>query len=80
MCCHMFLPACVFLSGLGNIPVTEMEGSPFPHGGAVLNMGGCPISGVAISPTTDVGADAGITGICTSTGMDGPASSGKNPP
>ena len=35
MCCHMFLPACVFLSGLGNIPVTEIGGSPFPHGGWV---------------------------------------------
>ena len=24
--CHVFPPACVFLSGLGNIPVTEMGG------------------------------------------------------
>ena len=41
MCCHMFLPAHVFLSGLGNTPVTEIGGSPFPHGGAILDVGGC---------------------------------------
>ena len=33
VCCHMFWPACIFLSGLGNIPVTKIGGSPFPHGG-----------------------------------------------
>ena len=27
MCCHMFPPAHVFLSGLGNTPVTEIGGS-----------------------------------------------------
>ena len=26
MCCHMFLPACVFLSGLGNTSVTKIGG------------------------------------------------------
>ena len=41
MCCHMFLPAHVFPSGLGNTPVTEIGGSPFPHGGAILDVGGC---------------------------------------
>ena len=40
VCCHMFLPAHVFLSGLGNTPVTEIGGSPFPHGGAILDVGG----------------------------------------
>ena len=41
VCCHMFPPACVFLSGLGNTPVTKIGGSPFPHGGAILDVGGC---------------------------------------
>ena len=41
MCCHVFLPARVFPSGLGNTPVTEIGGSPFPHGGAILDVGRC---------------------------------------
>ena len=41
MCCHMFLPAHVFLSGLGNTPITEIGGSPFPHGGVILDVGRC---------------------------------------
>ena len=40
VCCHVFLPAHVFPSGLGNTPVTEIGGSPFPHGGAILDVGG----------------------------------------
>ena len=40
MCCHMFPPARVFPSSLGNTPVTEIGGSPFPHGGAILDVGG----------------------------------------
>ena len=40
VCCHMFLPARVFLSSLGNTPVTEIGGSPFPHRGAILEVGG----------------------------------------
>ena len=80
MCCHVFPPARVFPSGLGKIPVTKMGGSPFPHEGTVLDVGRCPMSGVAIGPTADVDADAGITSICASTGMDILASSGKNPP
>ena len=40
MCCHMFLPAHVFPSGLGNTPVTEIGGSPFPHKGVILDVGG----------------------------------------
>ena len=41
MCYHVFPPACVFPSGLGNTPVTEIGGSPFPHGGVILDVGGC---------------------------------------
>ena len=40
MCCHVLLPACVFPSGLGNTPVTKIGGSPFPHGGVILDVGG----------------------------------------
>ena len=60
-------------------PVTKMGGSPFPHRGVVLDMGRYPMSSVAIGPTADVDADAGITGICTSTSTDILALSGKNP-
>ena len=47
VCCHMFPPARVFPSSLGNIPVTKMGGSPFPHRGTILDVAGCPTSGVA---------------------------------
>ena len=40
VCCHMFLPAHVFPSSLGNTPVTKTGGSPFPHGGTILDVGG----------------------------------------
>ena len=40
VCCHMLPPAHVFPSGLGNTPVTKIGGSPFPHGGAILDVGG----------------------------------------
>ena len=40
VCCHVFPPARVFLSGLGNTPVTEIGGSPFPHRGAIIDVGG----------------------------------------
>ena len=43
-------------------------------------MGGCPISSVAIGPTADVDADAGIIGICALTSMDILALLGKNSP
>ena len=78
ICCHVFPPAHVFLSGLGNIPVTEIRGSPFPHGGVILNMGGCSCSGVVCDPIAC--DDAGITGISSSAGTDVPVSSGKKPP
>ena len=40
VCCHMFPPACVFPSGLGNTPVTKIGWSHFPHRGAILDVGG----------------------------------------
>ena len=40
VCFHVFLPAWFFPSSLGNTPVTEMEGSPFPHGRVILMAGG----------------------------------------
>ena len=75
MCCHMFLPAHVFLSSLGNIPVTEIGGSPFPNRGAILDVGGCSCSGVVCDPTTC--DDAGIS---SSGGTDILVSSGKKLP
>ena len=51
VCCHMFLPARVFPSGLGNTPVTEIGGSPFPHGGVILDVGGCTKGSVVCDPT-----------------------------
>ena len=56
MCCHVLLPAHVFLSGLGNTPVTEIGGSPFPHGGAILNVGRGSCSGAINNPTACVDA------------------------
>ena len=38
VCCHVFPPTGVFPSGLGNTPVTEIGGSPFPHGGVILDV------------------------------------------
>ena len=78
MCCHMFPPACVFLSSLGNIPVAEIGGSPFPHRGVILDMGRCSCSGVVCDPTAC--DDAGDAGISSSAGTDVLASSGKKPP
>ena len=40
VCCHVFPPAHVFPSGLGNTPITTNGGSPFPHGGVILDVGG----------------------------------------
>ena len=40
VCCHVLPPAHVFPSSLGNTPVTEIGGSPFPHKGAILDVGG----------------------------------------
>ena len=79
VCCHMFLPAHVFPSGLGNIPVTEIGGSPFPHGGAILDVGGCPKGSVVCDPTP-CDDDGGIISICSSASTNVLASSGKKPP
>ena len=80
VCCHVFPPAHVFPSSLGNIPVTKIGGSPFPHGGVILDVSGFPTSGVAWGPTAGTDADAGIIGICLLTSTDVPASLGKKPP
>ena len=79
MCCHMFLPACVFLSGLGNTPVTEIGGSPFPHGGAILNVGGCT-RGSGVADPTACDDDASIISIGSSASTEVLASLGKKPP
>ena len=51
VCCHLFLLACVFLSGLANTPVTEIGGSPFPHGGVILDVGRLTKGTVVCNPT-----------------------------
>ena len=76
VCCHVFPPACVFPSGLGNTPVTEIGGSPFPHGGAILDVGGFTKGSVVCDPTT-CDNDAGIISICSSASTDILASLGK---
>ena len=79
VCCHMFPPARVFPSGLGNTPVTEIGGSPFPHGGAILDVGRFIKGSVVCGPTT-CDNDASIIGICSSASTDILASLGKKPP
>ena len=69
----------VFPSGLGNTPVTEIGGSPFPHGGVILNVGGCTRGSVVWDPTT-CDDDAGIIGIGSSANTDVLASLRKKPP
>ena len=64
VCCYVFLLSRVFLSGLGNIPVTEIGGSPFPHGGVILDVGGFPEGSVVCDPTA-CDDDASIIGICS---------------
>ena len=78
MCCHMFLPAHVFPSGLGNTPVTETGGSPFPHGGAILNVNGLTKGSVVCDPTA-CNNDASIIGICSSASTNVLASLRKKP-
>ena len=80
VCCYVFLPAHVFPSGLGNIPVIKIGGSPFPHRGVILNVGGCPKGSVVCDPTACDDDDASIISICSSTSTDILASSGKKPP
>ena len=77
MCCHMLLPTHAFPSSLGNTPVTEIEGSPFHHGGVILDVGGGSCSGAINDPTACV--DPSGANICSSTGTDVLASSRKNP-
>ena len=75
---HMLPPAHVFPSGLGNIPVTEIGGSPFP-GGAILDVGGYSKGSVVCDPTACNDDDASIIGICSSTSTNVLASSRKKP-
>ena len=75
----MFPPAHVFLSGLGNTPVTKIEGSPFLHGGAILNVGGFTRGSVVLDPTAG-DDDASISGIGLSASTDVLALLRKKPP
>ena len=79
VCCHMLPPAHVFPSGLGNTPVTEIGGSPFPHGGAILDVGGFTRGSVVWDPTA-CDDNAGIIGIGSSASTDILLSLGKKPP
>ena len=79
VCCHMFLLACVFLSSLGNTPVTKIGGSPFPHRGAILDVGGLTKGSVVCDPTT-CDDDASIISICSSASTNVLALLGKKPP
>ena len=79
MCCHMFPPAHVFLSSLGNTPVTEIGGSPFPHGGAILDMGGFTWGSVVCNPTA-CDNDASSISICSSASTNILALLRKKPP
>ena len=78
VCCHMFPPAHVFPSGLCNTPVTKIVGSPFPHGGVILNVGGCTGGSVVWDPTA-CDNDASIIGIGSSASTDILALLGKKP-
>ena len=79
VCCHMFPPAHVFPSSLGNTPVTEIGGSPFPHGGAILDVGGFT-RGSGVWDPTACDDNTGIIGIGLSASTDILASLGKKPP
>ena len=79
VCCHVFPPAHVFPSGLGNTPVTEIGGSPFPHGGVILDVGGFTRGSVVWDPTA-CDDNAGIISISSSTSTDVLALLRKKPP
>ena len=79
VCCHMFLPARVFPSGLGNTPVTEIGGSLFPHGGEILDVGGFTRGSVVWDPTA-CDDDTSIIGIGSSASTDILALLEKKPP
>ena len=76
---QVFPPARVFPSGLGNTPVTEIGGSPFPHRGAILNVGGFTWGSVVWGPTA-CDNDAGIISISLSASTDVLALLRKKPP
>ena len=79
VCCHVFPPAHVFLSSLGNIPVTKIGGPPFPHVGVLLDVGRCPRGSVVCDPTACDDDNASIIGICSSTSTNVLALSRKKP-
>ena len=79
MCCHVFPPAHVFPSSLGNTAVTEIGGPPFPHGGVILDVGGLTKGSVVCDPTT-CDDDAGIIGISSSASTNVLALLGTKPP
>ena len=64
MCCHVLPPAHVFLSGLGNTPVTKIGGLPFPHGGAILDVGGFTRGSVVWDPTACDDDLASLASVC----------------
>ena len=66
-------------SSLGNTAVTEIGGSPFLHGGAILDVGGFTRGSVVWDPTA-CDNDASIIGIGSSASTDVLASLGKKPP
>ena len=78
VCCHVFPPAHVFPSGLGNTPVTEIGGSPFSHRRVILNVGGLTKGSVVCDPTA-CNDDASIIGICSSASTNVLALLGKKP-
>ena len=79
VCSHVFPPAHVFPSSLGNTPVTEIGGSPFPHRGAILDVGGFTRGSVVWGPTA-CDDDAGIIGIGLSASTDILSLLRKKPP
>ena len=79
MCCHVFPPAHVFPSGLGNTPVAEIEGSSFPHRGAILDVGGFTRGSEVWDPTA-CDNDTSIIGIGSPASTDILALLGKKPP
>ena len=79
MCCQVLPPAHVFPSSLGNTPVTEIGGSPFPHGGVILDVGRFPKGSMVCDPTA-CNDDVSIIGICSSASTDILALLRKKPP
>ena len=69
----------IYRKSTTNTPVTKIEESSFPHGGAILNVGGFTKGSVVCDPTT-CNDDAHIIGICSSASTDVLALLRKKPP